>query len=451
MTPDKHPFACPFECYYDAAKKSYLIADSNDNWIEQSEQSIVRRLKAAGISRLKDSQGLSAIERTLMAVQDDFSVAYTGPLAGCARGLTLMGGNKILVTSQARMIRDFKGEWPVLNACFNNLLVNEHFNQLPTYYSWIKVADESFVTGIRRPGQAVIMAGPRGCGKSLNQKLLTEIFGGRSGKPYEFMMGQTMFNRELFGAEHQMIEDEVASQDLRIRRNFGSFIKKMVANEVLGCHGKHRESISLTPLWRLTVTVNDEPENLSILPPLDESLADKVILFRAYSKPMPMPTSTLKEQSEFWLTMVKELPAFLYFIRREWEIPKELQCERYGVKHFHHPELVGAIRDLSPQFKLLKLVDSCLLSPERPVWSGSAEALERELIRNDGSSYTAKKLLYFNNACGTYLGHLAKDFPGRVTFDGRQANQRVWRIERDMDRCAVDTIGAMNATLPPLL
>jgi hypothetical protein len=440
------PIKCPFDCYYDAAKKSYLICDNSSNWIEQSEQSIVRRLKAAGISRCKDAQGLTLIDRVLLKIQDDYSVVYTGPLAGWQRGLALIGGNKILVTSQARHIIDHKGDWSTHEAFLKGLLTNEHYDQLPTYYSWIKVADLSFVTGLRRPGQALVMAGPRSCGKSLDQKILTEIFGGRSGKPYGFMMGQTMFNRELFGAEHQMIEDEVASQDLRIRRNFGAFIKGMVANEVMGCHGKHRESISLSPLWRLTISVNDEPENLSILPPLDESLADKVILLRAYAKPMPMPTATLEEMSKFWHQLVKELPAFLYFIRREWEIPKDLQCERYGVKHYHHPELVSAIRDLSPQFKLLKLIDSCLLSPERPVWSGSAEALERELIKNDGSAYTAKKLLYFNNACGTYLGHLAKDFPGRVTFDGRHANQRVWKITVDPDRNACETVAHINST-----
>jgi hypothetical protein len=40
----------------------------------------------------------------------------------------------------------------------------------------------------------------------------------------------------------------------------------------------------LKPFWRLSITLNDEPENLLILPPLDESLGDKIMLLRAQAQ-----------------------------------------------------------------------------------------------------------------------------------------------------------------------
>jgi hypothetical protein len=424
---------CPFECYYDAHRGTYLVLDYDQNWIELKESQVAKRLKQAKVSSLKDANGLSAIDHMLIAVQNYNSVAYTGPLAGHPRGINFMGGQKILVTSQAKRVGEHPGEWSTIKAWLSGQFVDvgTACDQLPTAYSWIQVADECFTTGIRRPGQALAIAGPRGCGKSLFQKFLTEVFGGRSGKPYGFMMGATPFNRELFGAEHLMIEDEVASQDLRVRRSFGSFIKQMVANEVIGCHGKHREGISLQPIWRLSITLNDEPENLMILPPLDESLADKIILFRAFKRPMPMPTDTLEQMSLFWIQLMKELPAFMHFIRREWKIPAELQDQRYGVRHYHHPILVQAIDILSPEFKLLNLIDTAILSPERPEWLGTSEALEKQLHEHPASSYAVKRLLNFNNACGTYLGHLAKKRANRVMMDGRRENHRLWKLVLD--------------------
>ena len=41
------------------------------------------------------------------------------------------------------------------------------------------------------------------------------------------------------------------------------------------------------------------------------------------------------------------------------EIPGELRCERFGVKHYHHPELLEALAESAPETKLLALIDEC--------------------------------------------------------------------------------------------
>jgi hypothetical protein len=46
-------------------------------------------------------------------------------------------------------------------------------------------------------------------------------------------------------------------------------------------HAKHREALTLDPIWRMTISLNEEPESLQVLPPLDESLEDKIIILRA--------------------------------------------------------------------------------------------------------------------------------------------------------------------------
>ena len=90
-----------------------------------------------------------------------------------------------------------------------------------------------------------MLAGPRDCGKSLLQSLLTILFGGRSAKPYRYMTGETSFNADLFGAEHLVIEDEQPNTDIRARRNFGAQIKEFTSNPMQSCHGKFREAVGL--------------------------------------------------------------------------------------------------------------------------------------------------------------------------------------------------------------
>jgi len=62
-------------------------------------------------------------------------------------------------------------------------------------------------------------------------------------KPYLFMSGQTSFNSDLFEAEHLMIEDDVASCDIRARTTFGTYIKQFTANEEVQHHAKNRPAI----------------------------------------------------------------------------------------------------------------------------------------------------------------------------------------------------------------
>jgi hypothetical protein len=78
-------------------------------------------------------------------------------------------------------------------------------------------------------------------GKSLFQNLLTLILGGRTAKPYQYMMGATSFNADLFEAEHLAMEDEHASTDIRTRRHFGSQLKNVTVNDSQRCHGKHQK------------------------------------------------------------------------------------------------------------------------------------------------------------------------------------------------------------------
>ena len=252
------------------------------------------------------------------------------------------------------------------------------------------------------------------------------MIGGRSAKPHAFMTGRTDFNAELFEAEHLMLEDEFMGTAIKERLAFGAQIKAMTVNQIHACHGKHRKPVNLRPFWRVTITLNDDPECLLVLPPLNADISDKIIILRASRFQMPMPTTTADEKERFWKTMVAEIPAFLHFLD-QWEIPEELQCRRFGIAGFKHPELVQSLEELSPQEQLLSMIERALWKGVEEEWEGTAEEL-RELLQDDsGTRYDAQKLLNYAQTCGWYLGRLQERYP-RQFIPMRTNRKRWWKI-----------------------
>jgi hypothetical protein len=177
----------------------------------------------------------------------------------------------------------------------------------------------------------------------------------------------------------------------------------------------------------LTITLNDEPENLMVLPPIDESVFDKITLMKANEQSMPMPTGTITEREAFWAKLISELPAFLAYLI-DWQIPANMKSQRFGVTHYHHSDLVFALAELAPEHRLLSLIDGYLFGG-MDQWTGTAEEFERELTSTKSECrQEASKLFTFNTAAGTYLGRLAKRYPARFETLRRE-NHRIWTIK----------------------
>jgi len=415
------------EAYYDPTRKCYWMANDRGEMIEVNETSLERHLRKAGFAGKEEGEAVSAVEEKLIQTQTSKDVLYAGPLAGHPVGPQDMCGQRILVTRAPRVLKPVEGECPTIEGLITALLDDPVHDQISYLMGWLKIAYEALASWKLRHGQALAIAGPRDCGKSLLQNIITEILGGRSAKPYRYMCGATDFNGDLFGAEHLMIEDEVAFTDIRARRAFGARIKDFTVNTVQSCHAKNRQALSLKPLWRTSITLNDEPENLLILPPIDESLEDKIILLKAYKRPLPMDTSTLEGRQRFMSALLAEVPAFLNLLVN-FPIPARLKSERFGVTHFHHPELLASLSEMSPEMRLLALIDAHLSEGDGPAnsWMGTATELERVLYDSKGA-HEARRLLDWSNATGTYLGRLAKKLPHRVRQE-RTKTSRIWYI-----------------------
>jgi hypothetical protein len=397
--------------YYSQQGPSYYVEDASAKWIKINETSAKITIRTNGYGEDK-TDGVSECDRCLLDVQSHQNVAYAGPLAGYRAGHYSINNNSVLVTESPRLIQPAPGEWCTLRTVFEGMFDDQDHRQLDYLYGWLKMGIESIYSGTGSPGQALVMVGAPNSGKSLTQALITEIFGGRSAKPYLYMTGRTNFNADLFRAEHLMVEDDAEHISMEARRVFASHIKGISVNRDQHCHGKNKDALTLTPIWRLSISLNDDPQRLLVLPSLDNDVADKMIILKVRLCIMPMPTATPAQKAAFWQRLVRELPHFVHYLQG-WQIPDDLCSPRFGIMHFHHPEIATALFRASPENRLLEIIDHTFfrgryavpeLHADEPE-EGTAREIQDRLF--DGPmAFEVKALLKYANSCGTYLGRL---------------------------------------------
>lgn len=413
--------------HYDSSRGTYWTRNSKQDWIQFTESALKRRLRLERYGDIPDKylQVMQA-DKDLLKMQTENDVSYAGPIAGYRSGIHEICGQRILVTEGPKLIKWAHRPWPNLK----RLIQGMFGDNAPILYGWLNCALRSLYAGPPfRPGQMFAIAGPAGCGKSLLQNLITEAFGGRSAKPYRYLVGDTSFNSDLMRAEHLMIEDDASSTDPRSRKSFGTMLKNLIVNETQSLHRKGRDAISVTPFIRVSISLNDEPENLMVLPPMEESLKDKVILLRASKPEFIYADDDLAQRKLYREELTAELPGFIAFVR-DYRIPERMKSQRYGMIAYQEPSLLKDLMELAPEWKLLSIIDSLgIWEYGQSEWSGTASALE-ELLRSRDKTGMVKDLCWFSTACGVFLKSISVGMPDRVSCSRIHGGARIWTIKK---------------------
>jgi hypothetical protein len=208
-----------------------------------------------------------------------------------------------------------------------------------------------------------------------------------------------------------MIQDEVPFSSVNARRNFGVRLKEILVNVQQWRHQKNKTPYMVSPFWRLTISTNEE--HIAILPPLDDSVAEKMMLLKV-SKTKCLP-ERFEERKVFIEKMRSELPAFMAFME-SFTIPAEIREPRYRVKAYHHPDLIAWIEAMSEATILLNLIDLEIFSGLEDEWEGSATEMHKRLANSARVSSTAREILNGGPVhIGRYLQELGKRPNTRVT------------------------------------
>ena len=412
-----------------ANDRLYYFQRRAGDYVGTSESSIKKRLVRLGFSPYADTrQGeyLSPLDERMLDIEESQRVDYAMPVAGYPVGVYEQGNERILITKELDCIEPRRGEWDILRQFIEGLLDggDQGFKQTPYFYAWLARA----MSGLqfRRPnsGQALLIAGDPDCGKTLLTKILRALFGGRVGKPYEYLTGQTRFNNELFSTSLQVIDDEADKTDIKSRRHLVAGLKKFIGAD--GARGEAKGGITfeIQPHWRVVMVANFEEDNLRVFPPLDEDVIDKLILLRGYKSAFPMPTRTQSEQEDFLRQMLSELPAFMFFLLNEFEIPEEIRFDRFGVRSILNPDIVARMDQITPWHELSILMEHEVLQGQA-FWVGTATELYTGLRHRDSSLTMREKERYTPKGIGMNLTRISRKFPERC-YQVVKGRKRLW-------------------------
>ncbi len=449
--------------FFDESSGEFWLPDDQGEWRGRKEKTFGTYLKYLGfcpVVRTKEVQEkISEVDHVLAHISLNCSVQYAGPLSGFSKGLINNNGQRMLVTREAHILEPTPGEWPILEVLLNQLFghgspdqENDGPNQLPYFLGWWKHALECLNNKYSdKRILAMALAGEAGCGKSLIKELIALSLGGRECKPYDYMIGKDNFNKDLLGAELWSMDDEQGGDTTKTARlNFGASLKKVVADKLYKIRGICADGVTLEMFRALLICLNREPERLKVLPQLDDDIADKISVLLAHKHPMPMLTGTPADKQAFWDVLTEELPHFVYYLLHEYTIAQE-DYGRFGMKHFHHPDLCSDLFAVSHEREFWVQVQRVLknehftsddevdIAGDGWYWCGGAEDLF-ELMSSDSSPLSRNEInhLPWSNQIGKNLTKIGKEFPERITKK-KVAGLQKWFISRE-GRCVTEAV-----------
>jgi hypothetical protein len=415
--------AVPIGGVYDSNRGKYWITTNEDNWICVSEKALQRHL-AQDFHTPKENQ-----EAVINAITRGADVEFATSLAGYRKGVYQFGGRRVLVSTSPNVIVSRAGDFPIIYALLVEMLGAIQYDY---FIGWLKVAYEALSSGNFIPGQVLVLVGQPNTYKTFAQEnIITPILGGRTAEPLQFMTGQTSFNSDLFKAEHLMISDEVPSTDYEDRKRFASAIKKLTFNETQRMHAKGRDAIDLKPLWRISMSLN--PEDIEILPPIEDGLTDKVMLF-AVNDPISIKDQFEGKRDEFGQKIRTELPAFVNFLVN-WKIPAELKVDRTTIKSYFNPEVAGNVEDTSPEAAFVSLMEKSLVGASESEYT-SGDLFTR-MMSDPNLKQSVMKLTDSPVKMGRMLAKIGRksEYKSFVQSKGHGRAGTVWKITRRFKNC----------------
>ncbi len=440
-TPSSAPFNAlgvleELDLHWLNGSQSYFIrADDGAGrvrYLEMGSGDIRRKLRTRGYRARPDPESnetVSHIDRILDAATEHRVVDFAINIAGTPAGVHSFPGGRVLVRESSRLIEPRPGPCSTIIEFLTALLGKEGVER---FIAWLKISVEALRAGERRPGQALIIVGPPDCGKSrIQHQIITPLLGGRNADPKSYFFGRTDFNAELIGAEHLLIEEIPSSSRHEDRQFFGERIKEVVANDTARLHKKNKDACTVSPFWRLSITLNDDPEKLRCLPPLTDDLVEKIIMLEAERSPefWKRFDEATDPRKAFRDAINSELPAFAQMLL-QYSIPERLKGRRYGVASYIPAEIAEMLFDNEPENLLRTLIDKANLFEDGAVWEGDAEDLKQKLCAKESAVHASACRLLGNypTACGQYLARLATRFPARFQKH-RTATKRSWIIK----------------------
>lgn len=430
--------------YYLGDGGKYYMQSNSEAWISLNRTSLTNQLIRQGFRAKKvEGEALSPTDAIITDIEMDKSIeAAMKGASGRHAGYYEENGFRFLVLKSPRFIKPRKGGWPTIKKLYEHMFGHAPL-QLDVWYGWLSQSAKDLRNGGRRralfsPAQMVNVVGGANSGKTLNLKyILPYVFGGRAADADSLFCDQgAAFNSDLFQSELLFLDDsDVLQPDYKFRAKFGERIKSYTVGAGGSYHQKFGDKVGVQPWWRIIRMMNAEPTTIATLPPLEDGIADKLILLKTQS----MDGGLIDNTAPGWFDPVRdaieaELPAFLHFLLEEYRIPQHVQdpSKRYAVMSYHNPDILALLNEDSAEASLIHKIDTEAANAMffetfaedagATPWEGTAQELH-SLLADTGSSNAQ---IRFRQICpsprtlAAQLRSLAKSHSTRVLYSGAE-------------------------------
>jgi hypothetical protein len=414
----------------------YWQRDEEDIWASFCGQQIGRRLSVMSRLSTETKKGSpSEVSAAITSIENMKRVDGAFPCLFIRDEIVRDGVRKYLNISRVHTIptkgsrRNWGDGFPWMAEYLHGLFGKE---QLDVFLSWLAHFYNNARLGAPKKGHALFIAGDVSAGKTfLSARIIGDMMGG-SQEATSYMLGSTGFNEELFYHPVWTVDDAVAASDPKRHSSYSQMVKKFVANPYQEFHPKFKKAVSFRFNGRLIVTMNSDPVSIGMLPNIEQSILDKLVILKA-DKP---GTSFAGAETK----VRQELPAFCDFVANwvtpEWLQTKPDECARFGHDSWQHPELLSTARDSSPTAGLMEL-----LIKWRPLffcknadseWKGTASDLMVELKMTESICSIVDRVAFSRNAMGTQLQTLIAQGTPWIKYK-KNDGQRLYTITRPED------------------
>ena len=368
---------------------NFFVKAPDGSWMDENQDRLINELVVRrGLSRevcKAKGKTFSEIEEAIAHVRNHQRVRGAAPFAFFPNGPIEFNGSRYLNTHTKNVMRpsDIPQVWgptggfPWLSSFFDGFFDPEI--QREYFLSWLHRFYVSCYH--RRPvnGQNVFIAGGVGVGKTfISRGIIGPLMGGYS-ECREFLLGEDGFNSELFDHACWVVDDGTIANSEAIHRHFSEMVKRLAANRDMRSNEKFKKASMVGWRGRVIVTCNDDAESIRMIPRLDMSLKEKIMLWKAAKREWKF----LEEQEQTML-LNRELPAFARYLL-DYKIPPHcLHVDpRFGIRHYHEPSLVASANLTTGAFT--DIIDAWMKeyftvrNPQEDAWEGTAVELRSSI------------------------------------------------------------------------
>jgi hypothetical protein len=350
----------------------------HDKAVSIPKDQLLLELRQAGFStRVKKGKGISEVESAVLVISNNNRIDEIAPVVFSPDRIVSYNSTRILNCATLEAVEpDSEGDpskWPFLHKWLNQLFVNSSkYSALDYFYAWMQRFYSAVLNKVPLQGQALLLVGPTGRGKSLlSNKVISDLVGGFADAS-DYLSGQTKFNKDLGKVASWVIDDTTSAASFQDQRRATELLKRAVANPRVEYMAKYADALSIPWTGRVTMSLNMDANSLSVIPSLDTSNRDKLMALLISEK----STKKFPPNAEVEAILRDELPFFGRFLL-DWQMPEGIRdVGRFGVASYIDPTIADAAYDNSSRSSIAELVEffskRCReVYPEMETWSGT--------------------------------------------------------------------------------